>query len=91
MAFQKIDQAEQHGLRIELAARRDQVADRVDDHHLVVELGNVLVHAGEVHLEAVKARTRRFDPQQALLQPRLDVDADRSHIARELRWRFFKG
>ena len=50
-----------------------------------VVLGDQPVEQGEVLLEAERGRADRLEDEQARVHPPLQVDADRAHVAHQLR------
>ena len=74
---------------VDPAEERLEIGSMIDG--LGPELGDQLVHLDEVPLEPVERRPRRLDPEQALLDPGLEVDPDRAHVADDLGPRLLEG
>ena len=51
---------------------------------------DLAMHRREVELEPVQRRAGGVDPQQALLHPAVEIQADRSHVAHVLRRRLLE-
>src|SRR5262245_4905351 len=90
MHLQEIDEAREHRARILRRAGEGEVVDRVDDEYLRLEVTDELVDRREVHLQSVEACAGCMEPQQPLLDPRLELQADRAHVAHDLRRRLLE-
>src|SRR5512134_2518788 len=71
-------------MRVHQRAGGGEIADGIDHHHSRVEVVDLPVHHREVHLETVLRRPGGMESKQALADPRLEVEADGSHVANEL-------
>src|ERR1051326_2168913 len=60
-------------------------------HDARLELVHHLVDEREVRLDAEQGRARRLQPQQALLEPRAEIDPDGLHVSHQLLRRFLEG
>jgi hypothetical protein len=68
----------------DLERKTAQSAHRVDGDHLGPERPDRSVHRAEMGLEPKRGRTGRDDPQEAFRARRLEVHADRLHVANYL-------
>ncbi len=57
---------------------------RIDDDRGRLELLDVAVHPRKMHLKPEQAWSRRFEPEQARFEMRLEIDTDRSHVSHDL-------
>src|SRR5947207_738828 len=85
-----IDQPGQRGLNIPLRRHRDQAADGVEHHDAWPKPFDRAVHAREMHLETVHRGASGLELEQATIDPLLEVDPDRSHVADHLLRRFLE-
>ncbi len=90
LRLQKIDQPREHGPHFVQRADHEQIGDRVHDHDAGLEAGDVFVGHQQHFFDPAVGRTRRMELQQPLADPRLEVDADRAHVADDLPGRFLE-
>src|SRR5687767_11478416 len=79
--LEKVDETDQHGGRIRTATRVNQVPDRIDNDYARLVLINQFVDRCQVHLQAVQRRSGGMKAEQTFLDPPLQIQADRTHIA----------
>ncbi len=84
MGLQVVDLAREHGEHVGAGPDPQQVGDRIKDHHRRVELGDRRLHRQQVRLEPEQRRAKAAEREQALVDPTLQVDADRGHVADDL-------
>ena len=82
--LQEVDLAGQHRRDVRAVPMRNEVGDRVHDHHRGIELADELLHREQVRLEAEQARAEALELQQAGVDPLPQVDADGGHVADDL-------
>ena len=84
LGLQEVDLAGEHRRHVGAGADAQQVRDRVHDDDRRVELADELLHREQVRLEAEQAGAEAAELQQAGVDPPLQVDADRGHVADDL-------
>ena len=82
--LQEVDLPGEHRGHVGAGADAQQVGDRVHDDHGGIELADEPLHGEQVRLEAEQAGAEAAELQQAGVDPLLQVDADRGHVAHDL-------
>ena len=88
--FKKSISRSQHGSRVLTISRLDQAADRIEDDYLGLELLDQFVKYRQVHLQAMECGPDGVEAEQVFLNPRLQVHANRAHVADDLVRRLFE-
>src|SRR5882757_2614716 len=87
--LQEIDQTHEHRMHF-MKVSHHEIRDRIDDDDLWVEFLDEFMNTQEMHFEPALRRAPCLESQDALLQVFVEIDADRTHIARGLHGRFFE-
>ena len=87
--LKEVDHAHERGM--DLDGRAAKGRDRIDDDRGGREALDLAQHQGQVHLEAVEARPRRLEAQQAGIDVPAEIEADRAHVAHDLGRGFLEG
>src|SRR4030095_1011891 len=88
--LEMIDETSHRGMDVGLVRHREETAHRVGDHDARAKSRDHAVHLREMHLETVQRRARSVILQEATVDPLLEVDPDRPHVADDLRGRLLE-
>src|SRR5208337_3273838 len=89
--FQAVDEAHHCGFYFGGVAYGNQVGNWVHNYHGWFEVPYELVHTEQVHFKPEKSGARCVKMEQSIIKPGLEVDADGTHIAYDLAFRFLEG